>query len=133
MLHRIKSFLRAIFQELHPARISSTQQATRHIIHEQHTDILHPISTMKKDLKDTDMLPMMPASVRERTTEPYQAIIRLKNPAQRYRKLDAMLEQLKRDRLNNTDTLLVQGMMHGSARELQRFFEQEEKRKNRNM
>jgi hypothetical protein len=119
MLQRIRNFLQAIFQQLRPASFSSAEKATQQMILERNTDILYLISTMKK-------IPTMPVAVRERDTEPYRALVRRKNPAQRYRNLDVMLEQMKRDRLNNTGTQLVPGEAFKSARHLQDILEQEE-------
>ena len=119
MLQRIRNFLQTIFQQLRQASFSYTEQATQQVILERNTDTLYPISTMKK-------IPAMPVPVRERDTEPYRALVRRKNPAQRYRNLDVMLEQMKRDRLNNTGTQHVPGEAFKSARHLQRILEQEE-------
>ncbi|SRR5258706_5374063 len=119
MLQRIRNFLQTILQQLRPARFSPAEQATQQVIFERNIDILYSISTMKKT-------PVMPVPVRERDTEPYRALMFRKNPAQRYRNLDVMLEQLKQDRLNNTDTRLVPGEAYKSARHLQHILEQEE-------
>jgi hypothetical protein len=119
MLQRIRNFLQTIFQQLRPARFSFAEQATQQVILERNTDTLYPISTMKK-------IAMMSVPVRESNTEPYIALMLRKNPAQRYRNLDVMLEQMKRDRLNNTDTQFVPGVVCKSARHLQHILEQEE-------
>jgi hypothetical protein len=119
MLQRIRNFLQTIFQQLRPASFSSAKQATQQVILERNTDTLYLISTMKK-------IPTLPVTVRERDTEPYRALTLRKNPAQRYRDLDVMLEQMKRDRLNNTGTQLVPGEAYKSARHLQHILEQEE-------
>src|SRR6266567_4426297 len=119
MLQRIRNFLQTIFQQLRPARFSSAEQATQQVILERNTDTLYPISTMKK-------IAAMPVPVRESNTEPYIALMLRKNPAQRYRNLDVMLEQMKRDRLNNTDTQFVPGVVCKSARHLQHILEQRE-------
>ena len=122
MLQRIRNFLQTIFQQLRLARFSSAEQATQQVILERNIDILYSISTMKKT-------PVMPVPVRESITEPYRALKLRKNPAQRYRNLDAMLEQMKRDRLNTTDTQFVPGVVYKSARHLQHILEQEEEQK----
>ena len=119
MLQRIRNFLQTIFQQLRPARFSFAEQATQQVILERNTDTLYPISTMKK-------IAAMSVPVRESNTEPYIALMLRKNPAQRYRNLDVMLEQMKRDRLNNTDTQFVPGVVCKSARHLQHILEQEE-------
>jgi hypothetical protein len=119
MLQRIRNFLQTIFQQLRQASFSYAERATQQVILERNPDILYPISTMKK-------IPAMPVPVRERDTEPYRALVRRKNPALRYRNLDVMLEQMKRDRLNNTGTQFVPGEAFKSARHLQDILEQEE-------
>ncbi len=129
MLQRIRNFLQTIFQQLRPARFSSAEQATQQVILERDTDTLYPISIMKKDLDETDTIAVMPVPVRESITEPYRALMLRKNPAQRYQNLDAMLEQMKRDRLNTTDTRFVPGVVSRSARHLQHILEQEEEQK----
>ena len=126
MLQRIRNFLQTIFQQLRPARFSSAEQATQQVILERDTDTLYPISIMKKDLDETDTIAVMPVPVRESITEPYRGLMLRKNPAQRYRNLDVMLEQMKRDRLNNTDTQFVPGVVCKSARHLQHILEQRE-------
>jgi hypothetical protein len=65
-------------------------------------------------------------SIQERTTEPHRAFVRPKHPASRYRDLDIMLAEIKRDRLNNTETTLIARPVHRLARQLQRSIEQEE-------
>jgi hypothetical protein len=126
MLQRIRNFLQTIFQQLRRARFSFAEQATQQVILERDTDTLHPISIMKKDLDETDTIAVMPVPVRESNTEPYLALMLRKNPAQRYRNLDVMLEQMRRDRLNNTETQFVPGVVSRSARHLQHILEQEE-------
>jgi hypothetical protein len=119
MLQRIRNFLQIIFQQLRLACFSSAEQATQQVMLERNTDTLYSISTVKK-------IPVMPVPVRERDTEPYRALKLRKNPAQRYRNLDVMLEQMKRDRLNNMETQFVPGEVCKSARHLQHILEQEE-------
>src|SRR5947209_276439 len=119
MLQRIRNFLHTIFQQLRPVSFSSAEQATQQVILERDTDTLYRIPIMKK-------IPVMPVPVRERITEPYRAPMLRKNPAQRYRNLDVMLEQMKRDRLNNTDTQLITEAVCKSALYLQHILEQEE-------
>ena len=118
MLQRISNFLQIIFQQLR-ASFSSAKQATQQVILERNTDTLYPISTTKKK-------PVMPVPLREPITEPCPALVLRKNPAQRYRNLDLMLEQMKQDRLNKTDTWRVPGAVSKSARHLQHILEQEE-------
>lgn len=125
MLHQILNFLQAILQTLLSVRFSYAEQATQQVVREQDAHIPHSVSTTKEDLNETNQAPMMPLSARERTTEPYRALMRLKHPTQRYRDLDAMLENFKRDRLNNVETELVPEPMHKLARQLQRKIKQE--------
>jgi hypothetical protein len=68
----------------------------------------------------------MPALVRERTTEPYPSLVQKKNPALRYRNLDAMLEELKRERLHNMDTQLIPHVAYKPVRHLQRISNRQE-------
>jgi len=125
MLQRILNFLQAILQALISARFFYAEQATQQIVREQDAHILHPVSTTEEKLHETDPVLMLPLSARERTTEPYRALVRLKHPMQRYRDLDAMLEWFKRDRLNTVETELVPSQLHELARQLQRKIEQE--------
>ena len=125
MLQRILNFLQAILQVLQPARFFYEEQATKQLVREQDAHILHPVSTTEEKLNETDPVLMLPLSARERTTEPYRALVRLKHPMQRYRDLDAMLEKCKRDRLNTVETALVPSQLHELARQLQRKIEQE--------
>ena len=124
MLQRILNFLQAILQALISARFFYDEQATKQIVREQDAHILHPVSTTEEKLHETDPVLMLPLSARERTTEPYRALVRLKHPMQRYRDLDAMLENCKRDRLNTVETVLVSSQLHELARQLQRKNEQ---------
>jgi hypothetical protein len=124
MLQRILNFLQAILQELLSARFFYDEQATKQIVCEQDAHILHPVSTTEEKLHETDPVLMLSLSTRERTTEPYRALVRLKHPMQRYRDLDAMLENCKRDRLNTVETVLVSSQLHELARQLQRKNEQ---------
>ena len=126
MLQRILNFLQAILQELLSARFFYAEQATKQIVCEQDADILHPVSTRVEELHETDPVLMLPLSAKERTTEPYRALVRLKHPMQRYRDLDAMLDKFKRDRLNTVETVLVPSQLHELARQLQRKMEQED-------
>lgn len=143
MLQRIRNFLQTIFQQLRPASFSRTEQATQRVIFERNadsflktpkpreatttlqviferdTDALYSISTMKK-------IPVTPTPVRESITEPCRALMPRRNPAQRYRNLDIMLEELRRDRLDNMDTQRVPEVAYRSARHLQYILEQEE-------
>lgn len=118
MLQQIRNFLQVIFQQLRPVSFSRTEHATQQVIFERNTDALYSIPTMKK-------IPVTPAPVRESITEPCRALMLRKNPAQRYRDLDIMLEQMKRDRLNNMDTQLIPEALCKSARYLQYILEQE--------
>jgi len=118
MLQQIRNFLQIILQQLRLASFSRTEQATQQVIFERNTDAFHSISTMKK-------IPMAPALVRERITEPHPALMLRRNPAQRYRNLDIMLEELRRDRLNNMDTQLIPEALCKSAQYLQYILEQE--------
>src|SRR5207248_8602878 len=122
----ILNFLQAILQVLHPARFFYEEQATEQIVREQDAHILQLVSTRVEELRETDPVLMLPLSAKERTTEPYQALVRLKHPMQRYRDLDAMLERFKRDRLNTVETELVPSQLHELARQLQRKIEQED-------
>ena len=126
MLQRILNFLQAILQELLSARFFYAEQATKQIVLEQDAHILQPVSTMVEELHETDPVLMLPLSAKERTTEPYRALVRLKHPMQRYRDLDAMLDKFKRDRLNTVETVLVPSQLHELARQLQRKMEQED-------
>jgi len=126
MLQRILNFLQAILQVLQPARFFYEEKATKQLVREQDAHILHPASTRVEELHETDPALMLPLSARERTTEPYRALVRLKHPMQRYRDLDAMLEKFKRDRLNTVETELVPSQLHELARQLQRRIEQED-------
>ena len=125
MLQRIRNVLQAIFQQLRPTSFSSAEQATQQVVLERDTDALYPISIMKQDLDDTKRVPVMPVPLRESTTEPHRALIRPKNPAQRYRNLDILLEQVKRDRLNTMETQLIPEEVYKSARHLQRILAQQ--------
>ena len=126
MLQRILNFLQAILQALLSARFFYDEQATKQIVGEQDAHILHPVSTTEEKLHETDPVLMLPLSAKERATEPYRALVRLKHPMQRYRDLDAMLEKFKRDRLNTVETELVPSQLHELARQLQRRIEQED-------
>ena len=126
MLQRILNFLQAILQALHPARFFYTEQATKQIVREQDAHILQLVSTRVEELHETDPVLMLPLTARERTTEPYRALVRLKHPMQRYQDLDAMLDKFKRDRLNTVETELVPSHLHELARQLQRKIEQED-------
>ena len=126
MLQRILNFLQAILQALLSARFFYAEQATKQIVREQDAHILQPVSTRVEELYETDPVLMLPLTARERTTEPYRALVRLKHPMQRYRDLDAMLEKFKRDRLNTVETELVPSQLHELARQLQRKIEQED-------
>jgi len=125
MLQRILNFLQAILQVLLSARFFYAEQATQQIVREQDAHILHPVSTTEEKLHETDPVLMLALSAKERTTEPYRALVRLRHPMQRYRDLDAMLERFKRDRLNTVETELVPSQLHELARQLQRKIEQE--------
>ena len=122
MLQRILNFLQANLQALISARFFYDEPATKQIVGEQDAHILHPVSTTEEKLHETDPALMLRL---ERTTEPYRALVRLKHPMQRYRDLDAMLENFKRDRLNTVETVLVPSQLHELARQLQRKIEQE--------
>ena len=126
VLQRILHFLQAILQELLPARFAYTEQTTQQAVCEQDMSILHSVSTMNKDLNETGEVPVMALPAREPTTEPCRALMRLKHPAHRYRDLDALLDQIKRDRLKNVETQLIPIPVHELARQLQRHIEQEE-------
>ncbi len=126
MLQRILNFLQAILQALISARFFYDEQATKQIVGEQDAHILHPVSTTEEKLHETDPVLMLPLTARERTTEPYRALVRLKHPVQRYQDLDAMLDKFKRDRLNTVETELVPSQLHELARQLQRKIEQED-------
>jgi len=126
MHQRILNFLQAILQALLSARFFYAEQATQQIVREQDAHILHPVSTRVEEFHETEPVLMLPLSARERTTEPYRALARLKHPMQRYRDLDAMLERFKRDRLNTVETELVPSQLHELARQLQRKIEQED-------
>jgi len=128
MLQRILNFLQAILQALHPGRFFYDEQATKEIVCEQDAHILHPVSTTEEKLHEMDPVLMLQLSAKERTTEPYRALVRLKHPMQRYRDLDAMLEKFKRDRLNTVETELVPSQLHELARQLQRKIEQENRK-----
>ena len=128
MLQRILNFLQAILQALISARFFYDEQATKQIVREQDAHILHPVSTTEEKLHETDPVLILPLSAREHTTEPYRALVRLKHPMQRYRDLDAMLENCKRDRLNTVETALVPSQLHELARQLQRKIEQENRK-----
>ena len=126
MLQRILNFLQAILQEVLSAQFFYAEQATKQIVGEQDAHILHPVSTTEEKLPETYPVLMLPLTARERTTEPYRALVRLKHPMQRYRDLDAMLEWFKRDRLNTVETELVPSQLHELARQLQRKIEKED-------
>jgi hypothetical protein len=133
MLQRIRNVLQAIFQQLRkaifqrlrPARFSSVEQITQQMVRERDTDIPYAISTMKKDLDEPATIPVKLVPVGERTTEPLRALMHPKNPAQRYRNLDILLEQVKRDRLNTMETQLIPEETYKSARHLQRILAQQ--------
>ncbi|HJT55827.1 MAG TPA: hypothetical protein VJ761_04985 [Ktedonobacteraceae bacterium] len=126
MLHRVMHFLQAILREEHPARFSSPEQAIQQVVREKDTSIEHFIFAVKKKLDQKDMLSAIPVPMKERTTEPYQILMRTKNPAQRYRSLDTLLEQCKRERLNTVNTQLVPRVVYKPVRHLQRMLEQQE-------
>ncbi len=130
MLHRVTHFLQAIFRDEQSTGLSSTEQPMQQVAvaREQDTSAQRISSAIKKELVDKDTLPTLPAVVRERTTEPYRTLMRKKNPAQRYRKLDAMLEQFKRERLQTMNTQLVPRAAYKPVRRLQRIIEQQEER-----
>jgi len=123
MLQRIINVLQAFFQQLCPVRFSSVEQITQQVAHERDTDILYAISTMKKDLDEPATIPVKFVPLGEWTTEPLRAVTHLKNPAQRYRNLDILLEQVKRDRLNTMETQLTSEEVYKPARYLQRILE----------
>jgi len=124
MLQRIRNFLLAIFQQLRPARFSSVEQVIQQVVPKRDTDVLHAISTVKKDLAEPARIPVKLAPVEEKTTEPLRTVMHPKNPAQRYRNLDILLEQVKRDRLNTMETQIIPEELVKSARYLQRILEQ---------
>jgi hypothetical protein len=126
MPQRILNFLQAALQALLSARLSYAEQAREQVVHEQDA---HIVSTKQEKLNETECVSMTPLRVpiKERTTEPYPAVVRLKRPAQRYRDLDIMLEYFKRDRLNNVKTELVPEYLHELARQLQSRIEEEER------
>ncbi len=126
MLQRILNFLQAILQVLQPARFFYEEQATKQLVREEDAHILQLVSTRVEEIHETDPVLMLPLTARERTTEPYRALVRLKHPMQRYQDLDAMLDKFKRDRLNTVETELVPSQLHELARQLQRKIEQED-------
>jgi hypothetical protein len=115
--------LQAIFQQLRPSRFSAVERIAQQVVRKRDTDIMNAISTMKKDLDEPATIPVKLVPVGERTTEPLRAIMHLRNPAQRYRNLDILLEQMKRDRLNTMETQLIPEEVLKSARHLQRILE----------
>jgi hypothetical protein len=128
MLQRTLNFLQTVFQELLPAPSSSIRQATQQMVQEQDRSILQPVATMTNALNETGPLPeILPAQ--ERITGPYRAIVRQTHPAQRYRDLDALLEQFKRDRLHTVDTRLEIRAVYRPVRKLQPVLEQKDQRK----
>ena len=125
MLQRIRNVLQAIFQQLRPARFSFVEQVIRQVVPERDTDTLYAISTVKKDLDEPARIPVKLVPVEEKTTEPLRTVMHPKNPAQRYRDLDILLEQVKRDRLNTMETQIIPEELVKSARALQRILEQQ--------
>jgi hypothetical protein len=125
MLQRIRNVLQAIFQQLRPARFSSVEQVIQQVVPERDTDVLYAISTVKKDLAEPARIPVKPVPVEEKTTEPLRTVMHPKNPAQRYRNLDILLEQVKRDRLNTMETQIIPEELVKSARYLQRILEEQ--------
>ncbi|HLH61247.1 MAG TPA: hypothetical protein VKV20_06135 [Ktedonobacteraceae bacterium] len=121
MLHKVSQFLQALFRDEQTIPFSSSEQAAPQATRERDTGKQYVSSAIKKEFVERDTLPLMPAIVRERTTEPYPSLIRKKNPALRYRNLDAMLEQLKRERLHNMNTQLVPRVAYKPVRRLQRI------------
>lgn len=125
MLQRIRNFLLAIFQQLRPARFSFVKQVIQQVVPERDTDTLYAISTVKKDLAEPARIPVKLVPAEEKTTEPLRTVMHPKNPAQRYRNLDILLEQVKRDRLNTMETQIIPEELVKSARYLQRILEQQ--------
>ena len=116
MLQRISHFLQVIRHKLHSDRAAL---AKRQMASARDTSIRQTVSTIQKSFGETDALPVMSLSAQRRTTDSFRTLVRLKPPAQRYRELDAMLEQIKKDRLNAMETQLVQQSAHELARQLQ--------------
>ena|SRR5438270_12274770 len=124
MLQRIRNVLQAIFQQLRQTRFS-VEQVIQQVVPKRGTDVLYTISTVKKDLAEPARIPVKLVSVEEKTTEPLRTVMHPKNPAQRYRDLDILLEQVKRDRLNTMETQIIPEGLVKSARDLQRILEQQ--------
>lgn len=122
MLRRISHFLQSIHHKLFSDRATLAKQQMGNT---QDRSVRQTISTLQKRFSETDTLPEMPLAAQRRTSEPSRTPVRLKPHAQRYQELDAMLEQLKKDRLNAMETQLVLKPVHELARQLQYDLEQE--------
>lgn len=125
MLQRISTFLRSLFQGLRPASFPHAEQVQS--ICKQGLSTRHSITISEKNLKETGPVLAIPQLGQERITEPCRAVVRLKRPAERYRKLDAMLAEIKQDRLQNTETLLLPVPARKLANRLHRELEQDKR------
>lgn len=125
MLASISHFLWTVLQKLRAGQSSRGEQVKPQGVRLPERTIQAAVAPMKKSLRETDSIPAVVRAVREPHTGPHRAIVRRRRPAQRYRELDAMLEELKRDRLTDTDTVMVPVPAHHLARQLHRSLEQE--------
>ena len=123
-MQRATDFLRALLQRLRPVWFFRPGQVKQQKARKQDTSALRVLSSGKKSLKETGTIPALLFD--EPVTEPYRAVVRLKRPAERYRALDAMLEEFKRERLNSTETTMLPEPTHRLARQLQAGIEQRE-------
>lgn len=126
VLPSIAHVLQTFLQRLRKGQSSIHGQVELQKVHPSERTGQLATAPVKKSLRETDSIPAVVPAVREPHTGPYRAIVmRRRRPAQRYRELDAMLEELKRDRLMDTDTVMVPVPAHNLARQLHRSLEQE--------
>jgi hypothetical protein len=124
MFQRLSGLLRFLFQGLPPASFPRTEQAQS--VLKQDMIARHSITTGEKNLKETGPVAAVPLLAKERVTEPYRAVRHWKRPAERYRELDAMLAEIKQDRLLHSETMLLPVPASHLAQRLYRKLEQED-------
>src|SRR5579884_1335767 len=69
MLQKVSYFLQALFRGEQSTRFSSTDQAAQQVMQARDTGKQDLSSVLKREPIERDTLPVMPALVRERTTE----------------------------------------------------------------
>lgn len=125
MLPSITHFLRTILQKLLADHAPGRKQINVQEVHLPERNTQASAAPVRKSLKETDAIPTVMPGVKGPDTEPHRALAYWKRPAQRYRTLDAMLEEMKKDRLTGTDTVMVPIPAHYLARQLHRSLERE--------